>query len=53
MSVDKENKTVNINLRVSEKTKTELTKLADADRRTLSDYIRLQLEALVEKLKKK
>ena len=42
----KDNKTVNINLRVSEETKKELTRLAEIDRRTLSDYIRLQLEKL-------
>jgi uncharacterized protein (DUF1778 family) len=53
MNKDKENKTVNINLRVSEKTKNELLKLADVDRRTLSDYIRLQLEKLAETNKKK
>ena len=46
MSKDKENKTVNINLRVSEKTKADLVKLADQDSRSLSDYIRLQLERL-------
>jgi uncharacterized protein (DUF1778 family) len=52
MSRDKENKTVNINLRVSEDTKKELLKLANLDRRTLSDYIRLQLEKLAETGKK-
>lgn len=46
MAEKKENKTVNINLRVSEETKKELTRLAEIDRRTLSDYIRLQLEKL-------
>lgn len=53
MSKDKENKTVNINLRVSENTKKELLKLADLERRTLSDYIRLQLEKLADASKKK
>jgi uncharacterized protein (DUF1778 family) len=48
----KENKTVNINIRVSEDTKKELTRLADLDRRTLSDFIRLQLERLTATLKK-
>ena len=42
------NKTVNINLRVTEGTKEALLKLAENDRRTLSDYIRLQLEKLAE-----
>jgi mRNA-degrading endonuclease RelE of RelBE toxin-antitoxin system len=52
MANDKDNKTVNINLRVSESTKKELLKLADSDRRTLSDYIRLQLEKLATTNKK-
>ena len=46
MADKKENKTVNINIRVSEDTKKELIRLAEIDRRTLSDYIRLQLERL-------
>jgi uncharacterized protein (DUF1778 family) len=53
MANDKENKTVNINLRVTEDTKKELLQLADKDRRSLSDYIRLQLEKLAETNKKK
>jgi len=53
MAMDKENKTVNINLRVSEQTKAELSKLAEIDKRTLSDFIRLQLEKLAEANKKK
>jgi uncharacterized protein (DUF1778 family) len=53
MNEDKENKTVNINLRVSESTKNELLKMADLDRRTLSDYIRLRLEELAKTNKKK
>jgi len=53
MITDKDNKTVNINLRVSENTKKELLKLADRDQRTLSDYLRLQIEKLVETNKKK
>jgi hypothetical protein len=52
MATDKENKTVNINLRVSEATKKELLKLANLDRRNLSDYIRLKLEKLAETGKK-
>jgi uncharacterized protein (DUF1778 family) len=46
MTDKKENKTVNINIRVSEEVKKELTRLAEIDRRTLSDFIRLQLEKL-------
>lgn len=53
MLADKENKTVNINLRVTEKTKKGLEKLAAEDQRTFSDFIRLQLEKLVELAKKK
>lgn len=52
MSKDKENKTVNINLRVSESTKKDLLKLAEIDRRSLSDYIRLELEKLAKTNKK-
>jgi uncharacterized protein (DUF1778 family) len=52
MSKDKENKTVNINLRVSEATKKELVKLAEVDRRSLSDFIRLQMEKLVDHKRK-
>ena len=44
--MERENKTVNINLRVSEGTKQALLKLAETERRSLSDYIRLQLEKL-------
>jgi uncharacterized protein (DUF1778 family) len=46
MADKKENKTMNINIRVSEEVKKELTRLAEIDRRTLSDFIRLQLEKL-------
>lgn len=53
MAEDKDNKTVNINFRVSEKLKDDLDKLATEDRRSLSDYIRLKLEELVKSLKKK
>jgi|GEM_PF-4372961 len=51
--MDRDNKTVNINLRVTEGTKEALVKLAENDRRTLSDFIRLQLERLAEKNGKK
>jgi hypothetical protein len=51
--MDKENKTVNINIRVSDKVKNELQKLADIDRRTLSDYLRLQIEKIAVAPKKK
>jgi len=50
--MDRDNKIVNINLRVTEGTKTALSKLAESDRRTLSDFIRLQLEKLTQTLKK-
>jgi len=53
MTNDKENKNVNINIRVTNDIKKELLKLADKDRRSLSDYIRLQLEKLAEANKKK
>ena len=52
MAADKDNKTVNINLRVTETVKKELTKLADNDRRTLSDFLRLQIEKIVDTKKK-
>jgi hypothetical protein len=47
------NKDTVINIRVNSGLKTELTKLAERDRRTLSDYITLHLETLIEKIKKK
>lgn len=50
--MDRDNKTVNINLRVSEGTKQALLKLAENDSRTLSDFIRLQLEKLAAATKK-
>ncbi len=49
----KGNKDSVINLRVSEQLKKEIKKLADNDRRNLSDFINVQLEILVEKSKKK
>jgi hypothetical protein len=50
--MDEGNKIVNINLRVTEGTKASLLKLAESDRRTLSDFIRLQLEKLTQTPKK-
>ena len=44
---------IQVNIRLEQKTKDELQKLADADKRTLSDYIRIKLEELVETSKKK
>ena len=52
MKDEKDYKTVNINLRVSENTKKDLLRLANLDQRTLSDYIRLQLEKLANSSKK-
>ena len=49
----KETKDTNIVIRVTETLKNNLQKLADNDRRTLSDYIHIQLEQIVEKSKKK
>lgn len=53
MADEKEIKTVSINFRIEESTKEDLEKLADADSRTLSNYIRVLLEKHVEKTKKK
>lgn len=50
--MDKENKSVTVNLRIEEALKEQLQKLAEQDRRTLSDFIRLQLEKLVKPTKK-
>ena len=44
---------IQVNIRLEEKTKNELQKLADLDKRTLSDFIRIKLEELVESSKKK
>ena len=49
----KETKDTNIVLRVNANLKKELQKLADADHRTLSDYIHIQLEQIVKKAQKK
>jgi mRNA-degrading endonuclease RelE of RelBE toxin-antitoxin system len=53
MSVDKEKKVINLNIRVTEATKKGLDKLAEKDRRTVSDYIRIQLENMVANSSKK
>jgi uncharacterized protein (DUF1778 family) len=53
MTDKKDNKTVNINIRVSEDTKKVLVKLAELDRRTLSDFLRLTLERLTSTAKAK
>ena len=42
-----------VTIRMEEELKKELQKLADKDHRNLSDFIRLQLERLVESSKKK
>jgi hypothetical protein len=47
MAVDKEKKEVQLNIRITGATKAGLDKLAQADRRTVSDYIRIQLENIV------
>lgn len=44
-------KTEIIPVRVEPKLKKELMKLAEIDRRNLSDYIRVELEKLVERKK--
>ena len=49
----KDNKDTVINIRINSALKAELTKLAEMDRRTLSDFITLHLESLVVKSKKK
>lgn len=49
----KDNKDTLLSIRVNSGLKAELTKLAEIDRRTLSDFITLHLENLVVKSKKK
>jgi len=46
--MDKGNKSVTVNIRIEEAIKEQLQRLAEKDRRTLSDFIRLQLEKLVK-----
>jgi hypothetical protein len=50
--MEKGTKSVMLNLRIDEALKGHLQKLAEHDRRTLSDFIRLQLENLVKMTKK-
>jgi predicted transcriptional regulator len=47
-----DNKTEMLTIRIDKETKGKLQLMADKDRRSLSDYIRLQLEKLVELIKK-
>ena len=53
MNSDKERKVINLNIRITESVKKGLDKLAEEDRRTVSDFIRLQLESLVQKGQKR
>jgi hypothetical protein len=48
----KDSKDTVINIRINSGLKAELTKLAEQDRRTLSDFITLHLESLVKSKKK-
>ena len=48
-----ENKTEVIHIRIDKVTKDRLQQLADNDRRTVSDFIRIELEKLVENKPKK
>lgn len=45
-------KTVNMNIRIAEDIKKKLQRLADLNRRTLSDYIRLELEKVISAARK-
>lgn len=47
-----DNKTEMLTIRIDKGTKAKLQVLADAERRSLSDYIRLELEKLVKNNKK-
>lgn len=47
-----ENKTEMLTIRIDKGTKDKLQVMAEVERRSLSDYIRLQLEKLVEATKK-
>jgi len=51
--MNKQNKSVVLNIRVTEDIKAELQKQAEADKRTLSDFVRLKLEELADRNKKK
>lgn len=48
-----DNKTEMLTIRIDKGTKEKLQGMADNDRRSLSDYIRLQLEKLVDSIKPK
>lgn len=50
--MERQNKSVTVNIRLDEATKKQLQKLADNDRRTLSDFVRVQLENLAKSFKK-
>ena len=52
MARQNENKTEMITIRIDKGTKEKLQTMADNDHRKLSDYIRVQLEKLVEATKK-
>lgn len=51
--MDKDTKKVNINIRVSESTKKDIVRLAEIERRSVSDYIRLQIEKIAANSTKK
>lgn len=50
--MNQDNRTEMITIRIDKGTKEKLQTMAQADSRKLSDYIRLQLEKLVETQKK-
>ena len=52
MTKQNENKTEMVTIRIDKGTKEKLQVMASIDRRSLSDYIRVQLEKLVESQKK-
>ena len=52
MTKQNENKTEMVTIRIDKGTKEKLQVMASNDRRSLSDYIRVQLEKLVESQKK-
>jgi hypothetical protein len=52
MTRGKDNKTEMITIRIDKGTKGKLQVMADNDHRSLSDYIRVQLEKMVETPKK-
>lgn len=46
------NKNIRIAIRVHEETRKELQEIADAERKTLSEFIRLELERIIKERKK-